>query len=508
MVVLVNPTLYFYKKSKPPQIIPPYGLLYLSGGLSKAGIESTLVDAISLTHEEDVIAPEKDYVRQGASVRKMAEEIRRHQPDVVGIPHYFSAQILSLRDMVRAVREACPDAKIVVGGPAVSADPSWVDRFVEGVDFYVVGEGEEALPKLVKTIRNGGDPLEIPGIYNRRNGSLAGSSLSVIEDLDSIPFPDYTLLDLERYIGDTAYDKYYRRAVTDKKDPILPIITSRGCPNRCFYCAVRCTMGKDWRAHSADYVLDMVRDIQKKTGVSNFRLEDDNFTVDWDRSEEIMNRLLKETEGIRFQVANVYPRGWTYEKLKLFRDAGCEYVNFAVESLNERTQKKLLHRDAPLEELERNLAICQELGIETSGLFMIGTPGETMAEIRDSLRKARMLLWKYGMVPGVSVLTPLPGTPLFRLLTNKKYWDREPDAASYAFATLSRGLIRTPEFTPEQLQYEYEFHYLVLALVRALRNGGVRYKLGALKDAAIRLYRYGLNHAYALNRNLRRDATH
>ncbi len=501
--VLLNPPLYYYKTSKPPQITTPNGLLYVAGGMKSHGLPFEIVDAIGMTTAENVVTHENGRMRLGIEVDQLIKGIAAKKPDIVGITHYFSAQLESLKDVVETIKRESPSTKVVCGGPGISSAPDFVNKFIPSIDYLVVGEGEEAFPALVKALEDGKDPDGIPGVYSRKDdGNVTGEKPVFIENLDDIPFLDFNLLDLDRYLGDVDNKRYLRHLVTDRVETILPIVTTRGCPNRCFYCAVRYAIGPKWRAHSPDYVLDFVRHIQETTGVSTFRIEDDHFTVDWDRSEEILHRIISETDGIRFQVGNVYPREWSYERLKLFRDAGCTYINFAIESLNEHSQRKLLHRNAPLDEIITNLKICRDLEIETSGLFMIGTPGETLAQMRDSLRKGRRLYWDYNMVPGVSVLTPLPGTPLSTMLTKRNLWDREPTGYEYAVATQTRGLIKTKDFLPEQVQQVYEEHYFLLAMTRALRGGNLRYKLGALKDAALRVRNWLKNGLIVVKRKL------
>ena len=151
-----------------------------------------------------------------------------------------------------AAKEACPDAKIVMGGPHATFQDKEILRQEKVVDIIVRGEGEETLLELAKQpeLENIGD---IKGITYRSGGEIVQTpTRPFIQNLDALPRPDYKQIPIEKY------------KINGKR--ILPIISSRGCPFQCSFCVASEMFGRTFRARSEGNVVDEIEWLKNEYG--------------------------------------------------------------------------------------------------------------------------------------------------------------------------------------------------------------------------------------------------
>jgi len=218
---------------------------------------------------------------------------------------------------------------------------------------------------------------------------------NLIMDLDSVPHPKRDLL---------PYKKYY--SIIAKKNPTTTMFTSRGCPYRCIFCD-RPHLGKIFRARSAENVVSEMIEI-KKMGIKEIFIYDDTFTIDRSRvvkiCELILNKNIKLNWDIRARVNTI-----DEDLLKLMKLAGCERIHYGVEAGTKKILK-ILRKDITVEQVRTAFKLTKKVGIETAGYFMIGSPNETMADIKETINLAKEIFPDY---IHFSVLTPFPATELY-----------------------------------------------------------------------------------------------
>ena len=140
---------------------------------------------------------------------------------------------------------------------------------------------------------------EIQGIAYRQNGEvIVNPRRPFMENLDELPYPAYDLVDMEQYLSPSkiGYRSFQDRAIS--------MITSRGCPFNCCFCAVHLHMGQGFRAHSAEYVLDHIQYVVDKFKVKNIFFEDDNLTLDLKRFEAICDGIIERKIKIGWETPN------------------------------------------------------------------------------------------------------------------------------------------------------------------------------------------------------------
>ncbi len=435
-VLLVNPPMENTISLNVPEYIeelravPPLGILYVAAYLKTYGdgVDVRVLDA----HVENL------------GLKEVEREMRKLRPDIVGITctTFTLLDVLAIAKVAKSIDERI---KVVLGGPHVNIFPEETLAFNE-VDYIVLGEGELTFTELVRSLMSGGDLSKVPGlVYKSSSGVVNTGFRGFITDLDSLPFPARHL---------TPYKKY-RSIIGDKV--ITNMITSRGCPYRCIFC-YRPHLGKKFRARSPRNVVDEM-EVCEKMGIEEILMYDDTFNCDEQRvleiCKEVKERGLRVKWDIRARVDKV-----NAEMMKALSEAGCIRIHFGVESGSQRVLENL-RKDITLDQALNAFKLAREHGIETVAYFMLGNPGEGVNELRDTLKFAFKLDPDYCLF---SILTPYPGTPLYKLGLEKglftDYWREFAAKPSPDFTPPAWEEFFTRKELTHLLNYVYRRFYL------------------------------------------------
>lgn len=368
---------------------PPLGVQYLAGWLRARN-----PGPLSLRFA-DLRLP-------GTSVEEVAAEAAGGV-DLVGISA-LSVEAASAALLARLLKEKRPSLPVVVGGPLVtSGGPGILDDVP--ADVAVLGEGEEPFEQLVRVLagtswrpdawRLIGD---IPSIAARDGSGVHVSRRGPPRaDLDTLPFPDRTLVDESRYEG----------IEPGSRDVYTPVLTSRGCPYACTYCHK--IDGRKFRARSAPNVLAELEELAL-TGRRRIAIVDDVFNLDEERASAICRGIVDRRLGLDLRFGNGMRVDILSDELvELLARAGTRRVCVAVESGSERMMRKIGKRlDAT--RVLRAIKHLRKHGVVTQGMFMIGFPTETLEEIEETVDFARRS--DLDMATFFKVV-PLPGTELY-----------------------------------------------------------------------------------------------
>jgi len=332
----------------------------------------------------------------------IAASLGRFRPHLVAISGFtvWASTVARLAALAR--RCAGPDAWILVGGPHASSYPDACLR-LPGVDAVVPGEGEIPFQDVVEHLL-GHRPLDgVRGLWRRVDGvTHHGPPAPPLANVDEIPLPAWDLCDFAKI-----------DAAPGVNSPlILPphsyreLMTSRGCPYHCGFC--HNIFGHRFRGQSPERVLGEIEHYYRHDGIRHFEILDDIFNGNYRRAMEICQGVVKRKLDVKLYTGNS-PRMDTVDRplLAAMKEAGFVYIAAAFESTSTRVLRELLHKTTDIERTLENVAIADELGIFVKGLFMIGVPGETDAEIELTIRTAETSRLHHVLF---SVLNPYPDT--------------------------------------------------------------------------------------------------
>lgn len=422
----------------------PLGLGYISSNLDEK-YEVKVLDA-TLEGYDNEIKMGEEHIIFGLSFQKIREEIVSFAPDLVGISMQSTAYYINGLAVAKIVKYISRDIVVVVGGAYPSSDYTEV-LSNEYIDYVVLGEGERSFAELVGAISDEKNVENIDGIaYMDSNGSIrVNPKTKYITDLDSLKFPLSKLLNMEGYfkINDAHFITKTSRATH--------MITSRGCPNDCSFCTIHDVWGYKYRERSALNVLAEVQQLIDDYGITEIHFEDDNIAYNRERAIVIFEGLK------RYNLKWALPNGISihtldYGLLELMKQSGCYSMALPFESASQKTLKKIIHKHVDLDHGKNIVKMSRELGIETYGFFIVGFPGETIEEVKQTLRFSASL-----GLDGIYVFyaTPFPGTKLLKEVRQKGYL---PEDFNLHRLTIERPTFGTNEFSIDELRETVQEH--------------------------------------------------
>ncbi len=360
----------------------PLGLYYLSAFLKKHGFECGVIDA-----EYGNLSP-----------GEIISLLMKARPDLIGITA-TTAAINSAVKISRHIKESFPASKIVIGGPHISALPE--ETMTDGAfDLGVVGEGELTFLEVVRALADGKRIDAIEGIvYKDENGVHLNKARPYIENLDILPFP------LRYHFRDREYLPPiggYRRV------PVYNIITARGCPYKCVFCA-KSVFGSAYRAHSPEYVISEIEELIKVYGTKEIAIFDDDFLIDRGRAFRILNLLRSRKIRIEWSCM-CRPDIRNVELLKDMKEAGCWHISIGIESASQKMLDSL-GKKTSISDIKIFVNAAKKLGFKIKGFVALGMPAESPDTLDDTISFVKAI-----DIDDIcaTIVTPLPGSALYR----------------------------------------------------------------------------------------------
>ena len=361
--------------------------------------------------------------------------------DMVGISVLMDGFAESGHLAATLARQALPDATIVIGGVYATTNPGEVMEN-QAVDYVCIGEGEELFPQLLRFLFHGG-AFPAKGLAYRENGdTIIQERAPFVEDLDSLPRPSYHLIDLQSYT--TSYD---RKTVDMPGElPYMPVIMSRGCPQSCSFCQAAIIAGHKVRAMSPERVVDELEYIKNNFHIKSFLFFDENLLAIRSRAKRIFEGMIERKLDMSWGTAVASFR-LDLELLELMAKSGCTVINPAVESGSPRVLKEIINKPVNLEHTKKIVKEAKTLSLFTIANFIIGFPGETWEEIRQTLAYAEELDADY-----VKIFSAIP-------LRHTRLWERciESDAFYPGFSptriSWNQGQVRSKHFDERELTF-------------------------------------------------------
>jgi len=356
-------------------LVPHVGLGYLAEFLVSRGVECEVVD-LNLDR-----------------FSRLQERLESFRPQLVGFS-LITLGYLNHYALIRSVKELAPQAVTVAGGPHVAIFRERVLNDCPELDMAVLREGEYTLSEICE----GRDLASIQGLFYRDGERVAFTGdRDMVGRLDDLPWPRYRQFDLDRYI------------------PERTIYSTRGCPQRCIFCA-NPVLQPIFRARSAGNVLDEM-EYWYSRGTRQFNFDDDNFNLVRQRVFDICDGIeRRRMRGLTLRCSNgIRADRVDRQMLERMKQVGFRYLAFGVDGGNNRVLE-IVRKGETIETIEGAIATAVELGYEVKCLFVVGTPGEAWQDIEDKVRLARR--YPIHDVHFYNII-PYPGTELYRWIEDR-----------------------------------------------------------------------------------------
>jgi len=410
---------------------PPLGIASIAGYLRTKGLDVGILDM--------------EVERAGFSFLK--NYIRSCEPKMVGIsvmsPLFVRAR--SICEMIKETfKSSAGDIVTFAGGAHANTKPETLLTDAP-FDYVVRGDGEYITHELFDAVMNkSGDVSGISGISYRENGKIKHQGeISVIKDLDGLPLPARDLLKNGKYFSILA-----------KNNPCTSIVTSRGCPFSCSFCA-QVSNNNVFRQRDFARVVDEMEWVVKDFGIKDFEIFDGTFNANrrWVLKfcRELSDRKLETSWRVRCRTEL-----FDEDTACAMKEAGCQVVSLGIEAATEKTLA-FYRKPTSIEIIEDKIRIIKKAGIEIYAFFMLGAPVEGMADMRKTIEFARKHHFDYA---SFAILTPFPGSEFYDMSIEKGWLvDKNVIDSKVQLDSLNEATFNHPELSSEEMSKAYKLAY-------------------------------------------------
>lgn len=342
------------------------------------------------------------------SLENFERQVRDFAPDYVGISILTTEYCEVLDIAARQVKAINKKIIVIAGGVHVTTN---YQKVLENrdIDYSVRGEGEYVLRELLKYLMGEAD-LPGEGLVFRQAGREVIQKQAFVADISKLPWPAYDLVDLNVYIKKEARPSPTR----PPGYPCIRMVTTRGCPFGCSFCQVEVIAGKKVRAREPMDVANELQYLKEKYGLRSVIFENDNLLMAPNNfAKNLFQLMIDKKLDLKWILPGAALFLLTDELLDLMLASGCVGVNVAIESGNERVLREIVRK--PIRDLKKVPEIIAKIkarGMYCLANFIIGLPGETWDEIRETISFAENCGAEYVKI---FVAVPLYGTKLYEM---------------------------------------------------------------------------------------------
>ena len=408
-VLLINPPV---RQRQGPQDIP-VGLAMIA----------------SITKQEGHQIAFLDLNANRVTLQVAANEIMIDDYDIIGIGG-LSSQYKEIKQILPICRQIHPDALIVAGGGFVTYMPDKMLKLRPEIDIVAIGEAEETWADFLREGPHG-DFSKVKGIaFRDKNGKIIFTEpRPLIKDMDSLPYPAYELLDLDKYSENYQFCLSEEMLTTKRK---VHMITERGCPRQCTFCTHNgmsrwdqiVSIGKEKvgelddefgfqqiaRFNSPKFVVKHLKFLTEQYNLGYVFIADENLTSNRKRTIELCNLMIKEglpnkiKWGTAGDTASVDD-----DVIALMKKAGCTFISYGGESASDKVLKYDIQKGTTRKNNQDAVDIMKRQGMEPIMSFMLGNPHE---DVNDILETTDFFI-KNNLSCDPFICTPYPGTKLY-----------------------------------------------------------------------------------------------
>ena len=368
----------------------------------------------------------------GQTDEKIEKVIREFNPDLIGISILFSNLNQSGHNIAKIAKKINKSIIVMIGGNHISnslidyqnnithpgdKEPIIKDLEDQNIDFAMIGESDFTIIELVNKIINKQDYSKVPGLLKKisRNKYKINPS-DRVTNLINLPIPARHLINMEGYFDIGAF-----HSAKSRSNRVLNIMCSRGCPEKCTFCTTPQMWGTTVRWRKLEDIITEIKREVKDFNIGEIQFEDDTITA---RKKNLL-ALCKELEKIGLPwctpngIKTNYHLANQTEMFQAMRDSGCYQITLACESGVQRVLDNIINKRLKIDQIKPAIKNAKKVGLLVHTFWILGYPGETYEEINQTI--------KFALNSGAdsfsfAILSPLPGTPIYRKVIKENLW--------------------------------------------------------------------------------------
>ena len=417
-------------------ICPPLGLAYLKAFLKDLVEDTVVVDAVGNLPKIRRVSIDggRQFMILGQTAEELAVEVHS-DADLIMISIMFSQDWPYAKMVLKELKRKLPNAKFIAGGEHITASPDFSIVSAQELDMCILGEGELIAKEVItRYLSDKRLPVDCYGTYVRLadNKIRKNPRQERIEDLDSLPWPDWEGFPLENYLsGGHSFGVNLGRS--------MPILASRGCPYQCTFCSCLKMWTNAWKVRKPENVISEIKSYIKKFKAKNFDFYDLTFVIKKDWIVKFSELLISEDLNITWQL----PSGTRSEVIdrhvaRLLYRSGCRNISYAPESGSEEILR-IIKKRINLSDVLTSMSDSVKEGLNLKANIMCGFPEERPSHLFQSYLFILRAAWAGIDDLSVNQFSPYPGSELFESLVqkNKISLDEEyfSEISSYASMT-------------------------------------------------------------------------
>lgn len=362
------------------------------------------------------------------------------KPEIIGISALFNTSYKYLMQLSRTTRSLWSDALIVTGGALSTNLYTKIFDNIPEIDAVAIAEAEKPVLGLIKA-KDRKAYLKTAKGWMTATRAKAGMQPSVdfILNLDEIPMLAYDLIPLDDYQKVTNW-----HGEVTEKSKIASLITTRGCPYRCSFCANHSMHGQKLRYMTINRVIKDIKQLKEKFGVTVILIEDDSVLTDKKFTIKLLDGMSK--LGLKYDLSNgLGVNHVNQDIIDRLKSADINKVTLAIESGSEYVLKKLMNKPwVDLSLAHKAVKMLRDNGFYITGTFIIGLPGETMDEVKKTVKFIKEIGLNWSKI---FIATPVAGSDLYNTCIENNYLITNK-LEDFHFA---KSVIRTPNFEPQEI---------------------------------------------------------
>lgn len=380
-------------------VYPPYGAMYIASALRQKGYNPKILN-IDIERIEN---------------REVIERVRQTDPKYIGFSGIVAPTYKYIKDLSIELKKAFPNKVQILGGGLSSAAYPVLKN--TSIDIVVQGEGDITISELLDCLENKGELKNIAGIYYKVGDSCVYTGVrGLIRNLDTLPYPAFDLVDLNRYMPDgVEFIHLFTKKIKDKriydakrKKKMITIPTSRGCFSECSFCF---RAYKGLRVHSMKYVFDLIEYCIDKFDVGYFTFGDECFAPNKKRNWDFIEEYKRRDLNIIFRILGVRVDTVDKEILQAYKEIGCWMTEYGFESGSQK-MLNIIDKRTTVEQNRKVAIWTKEAGIYTSPTLVLGMPGENSNTVQESINFLKSLNLDFKQYQWTYAL-PIPGSHLY-----------------------------------------------------------------------------------------------